>query len=202
MRMSVSQRRSALAEAALRVLSTQGLQATTTRAIVAEAGMSLASLHYAYPSRDALLREAVAIVVADERTALESALAVAEDAGTGPAALERLVVAALEGYLATIDAHPGREHGMLEVTLASARSDELAGVAREQYAQYRALVATMLEVAATRTGMRWLRDVDELASTIVAIGDGLTIARIVEGSAPAGIEVIAAAIAAQAEEAS
>lgn len=201
MRVPVEQRRRALAHAALRVLSDHGLQAATTRAIVAEADMSLASLHYAYPSRDALLREVVALVVADERDAFEGALATADDVGTGMAALERLVRSSIDAYLGTIDEHPGREHGMLELTLAAARSDELRGLATDQYRSYRELVATMLEAAAAATGMRWTRGVDELAATIVAIGDGLTIARIVEGAEPLGLDTLTSAITMHATEA-
>ena len=56
-RLAVAERRAALVEAALRVMVRGGLAAGTTRAIVAEAGMSLASFHYAFSSRDELLRE-------------------------------------------------------------------------------------------------------------------------------------------------
>ena len=51
-RVSAPSRREALIEAALRVMERDGLTAGTTRAIVAEAGMSLASFHYAFSSRD------------------------------------------------------------------------------------------------------------------------------------------------------
>lgn len=54
-RLPVPQRRAALIEAALRVIARDGLAAATTRAIAAEAGMSLASLHYAFTSRDELI---------------------------------------------------------------------------------------------------------------------------------------------------
>ena len=53
-RLAVAERREALIEAALRVTEREGLAGGTTRAIVAEAGMSLASFHYAFSSREEL----------------------------------------------------------------------------------------------------------------------------------------------------
>jgi DNA-binding transcriptional regulator YbjK len=69
-RISATQRRAALVQAALRVVAARGVQAATTRAIVAEAGMSLASFHYAFESRDELMSELVTSVVAGEERAL------------------------------------------------------------------------------------------------------------------------------------
>src|SRR5450432_328934 len=65
-RIPATERRSALAQAALAVIARDGLAAATTRAIVAEAGMPLASFHYAVASRDELLRDVVELVVAEE----------------------------------------------------------------------------------------------------------------------------------------
>ena len=56
-RIPATERRAALARAALAVIARDGVHAATTRAIVAEAGMSLASFHYAVASRDELLRK-------------------------------------------------------------------------------------------------------------------------------------------------
>ena len=68
-RIPAAERRAALAAAARTVIARDGLAAATTRAIVAEAGMPLASFHYAVASRDELLRDVVELVVADEGTA-------------------------------------------------------------------------------------------------------------------------------------
>lgn len=57
-RIPVEERREALIDAAFRVIGEQGLSRASTRAIVAEAGMSLASFHYAFESRDQLLEAA------------------------------------------------------------------------------------------------------------------------------------------------
>ena len=72
-RVSCAERRAALVRAALRVIHRDGVNGATTRAIVAEAHMSLASFHYAFRSRDEMIRELIAFVVQDEqRVSLEA----------------------------------------------------------------------------------------------------------------------------------
>ncbi|MGO4958146.1 TetR family transcriptional regulator [Luteococcus sp. Sow4_B9] len=58
-RMSLADRRQKLLEAALAVIGRAGVAAATTRAIAAEAGMPLASFHYAFESHQALMVEAM-----------------------------------------------------------------------------------------------------------------------------------------------
>ena len=60
-RIPAAERRVALIEAGLRVVAREGLAAASTRAIVAEAGMSLASFHYAFESRDAFVDRSVGV---------------------------------------------------------------------------------------------------------------------------------------------
>src|ERR1700712_4572156 len=69
-RLAVAERRELLLEAALRVVAEHGVSGATTRAIVAEAGVSLASFHYAFTSRDELLVELVNSVIANEESVL------------------------------------------------------------------------------------------------------------------------------------
>ena len=73
-RIPADQRRALLVQAALRVIAKQGVSGAATRAIVAEAGMSLASFHYAFRSHDEMMRELVAYVVDAESMALSTQL--------------------------------------------------------------------------------------------------------------------------------
>ncbi|MFD5600622.1 TetR/AcrR family transcriptional regulator [Leucobacter sp. NPDC058333] len=197
MRVPVASRRRALIDAALVVISRDGLAAATTRAIVAEAGMSLASLHYAFPSRDALLEAVIDLVVEQEREAVMSALAAPSFEAPRPD-LGTVLRDGLGLYLATIDRHPGREHGMLEFTLHAARSGSPA--AALQYLKYEGVVAELLIAAAEASGMRWKAPVSELAILVIALSDGLTISRIVHGDVPAvASEVLVTALMTQAE---
>ena len=166
-RLSDVDRREALLEAALRVMARDGLAAGTTRAVVAEAGMSLASFHYAFASRDDLLAELVRRVVGRELVAATAGM----DAATGLAGCLR---GAADGYLAHLEADPGAEQLMLELTLHAVRDPALRPVAREQYRAYTAAAEQLLERAAWLTGAAWRGPLAEPARSLVTVVDGAT----------------------------
>jgi len=168
-RIAAADRRARLAEAALAVAARDGLGAASTRAIVAEAGMPLASFHYAVPSRDDLLRDVVALVVSQEG---EAAGALIGEAADVRAALRD----ALGGYLALVRRDPGREQAMFELTQHALRTPGLDDLPAEQYARYHAVAAGLLEVGGDRLGIRWTAPVADLARLVVAITDGATLA--------------------------
>ncbi|WP_456549676.1 TetR/AcrR family transcriptional regulator [Blastococcus sp. SYSU D00813] len=174
----MADRREALVEAALRVMGREGLAAGTTRAVVAEAGMSLASFHYAFASRDELLAELVRRVVGRELAAATAAL----DAAAGLAGCLR---GAAGGYLAHLEADPGAEQLMLELTLHAVRDPALRPVAREQYRAYAVAAATLLERAAAVTGTAWRAPVAEPARLLVTLVDGATTTWLVDRDTPA-----------------
>lgn len=114
-RMPVEVRRTALIEAALRVAASRGLHETTTRAIVAEAGMTLASFHYAFESRDELIDRLILDVLAgEEKTVLPDEL----EGRT----LTELLTDGLHGYIEHLRADPAREQAMLELTQYALRT--------------------------------------------------------------------------------
>jgi AcrR family transcriptional regulator len=166
-RLPVAERRAALVEGALRVMVRDGLASGTTRAIVAEAGMSLASFHYAFSSRDELLRELVHGVVGREFTAATAQMR----PGDGLAGC--LHQAAL-GYLEHLEQEPGLEQLMLELTLHALRDPALRPLAQEQYRAYTDAATRLLEQAALLTGEQWRRPVPELARLLITLVDGAT----------------------------
>lgn len=168
-RVSSVDRRAALVQAALRVIDRDGVHAATTRAIVAEAGMPLASFHYAVRSRDALIREVIASVVETERVAAVASLT--------PGADFRVTVrAGLQAYFDLVVASPSREQAMFELFHYSLRTEELADLPRAQYENYHSLAREVLEAGAELTGMRWTARVDDVARLIVVFTDGITLA--------------------------
>jgi TetR/AcrR family transcriptional regulator, regulator of biofilm formation and stress response len=166
-RLSATERREALIEAALRVMERDGLTAGTTRAVVAEAGMSLASFHYAFASREELLRELVQRVVGRE-------LASAMGAWSPEEGLAACLRAAADGYLAHLEQAAGQEQLMLELTMLAVRRPDLQQIAREQYRAYIRAGCQLLELAAELTGARWRRPVPELARLLITLVDGAT----------------------------
>jgi len=169
-RISATERRAALARSALAVIARDGVSAATTRAIVAEAGMPLASFHYAVSSRDELLRDVVELVVAEEgNAALTSLLGHA----TGVRDAIRL---ALTASLDLVRSDPGREQAMFELTQYALRTASLSDLPPDQYERYRGVAEALLTAGAHRLGIRWSVPSAELAQLLVAITDGITLA--------------------------
>lgn len=189
-RISAADRRTALVEAALRVVSREGLQQATTRAIVAEAGMSLASFHYAFESRDELIDELIVTVVARERQAVGAdGLRAAAEAG---ASLAELLEAGLLRYFEHLRADPEHEQAMLELTQYALRSPERHPLAAAQYGRYVELVVEALEVAAELSGASWRLPVEHVARVLVAFTDGLTLTWLVDRDDEAAARVASA----------
>jgi AcrR family transcriptional regulator len=166
-RLPVEERRAALVDAALRVMVRGGLAAGTTRAIVAEARMSLASFHYAFASRDDLLRELVRGVVGREFSAATAGM-------TADEGLAGCLRHAAAGYLEHLERDPGHEQLMLELTLHALRNPALGPLAREQYRAYTEAATRLLEQAAELTGEHWARPLPELARLLITLVDGAT----------------------------
>jgi len=186
-RLAAEARRAALVEAALRVMSRNGLAAGTTRAVVAEAGMSLASFHYAFGSRDELLRELVHRVVGHELSAATAELQPGAD-------LADCLRAAAQGCLDHLEREPGAEQLMLELTLHSLRDPALRPLARQQYRAYTAAATRLLEQTAALTGASWRRPAPELARLLVTLVDGATTTWLVDRDTAATRAVLEAAV--------
>lgn len=175
-RIPAVERRVALVSAALRVIARRGVHGATTRAIVAEAGMSLASFHYAFASREELMVELVNAAVDDEELTLAPAFA----ADQGALSIRDSIRAGLGNYLEGVAADPDREKAMFELTQYALRSPSMEPLARRQYERYFALAADALEFAAARSGQVWQHPLDEVARMLVMLTDGLTLAWLVD----------------------
>lgn len=170
--MAVGDRRRALVDAAVRVIAREGVAGATTRAVVAEAGMSLASLHYAFPSRDQLLEAVVAEVTDQERQAAEAGLL--PGAGTATGSLADVLRDGLDRYVDTLVADPEREQALLELALYAMRTSGHRAAVVAQYAVYDESARASLTAAADATGSRWTLPLDDVARALVTITDGLT----------------------------
>jgi AcrR family transcriptional regulator len=168
-RVPSDERRAALIRAALLVIDRDGVSAATTRAIVAEAGMSLASFHYAFRSRDEMMRELIAFLVANEKRVTLAAVAPGTDIRTA-------IRAGLQAYFDLLVEYPQREQALFELMNYSLRTPELDTVPAAQYASYFAAASELLEYGAVATGVTWSRPVREVARILIAINDGYTLA--------------------------
>lgn len=196
-RIPATERREALAHAALTVISRDGLAAATTRAIVSEAGMPLASFHYAVASRDELLRDVVELVVAEEGVAaLAPLLAQASS-------IQEAARLAFTGYLEFVRRDPGHEQAMFELTQYALRTPGLDDLPAEQYARYHALAIELMDAATARLRPDWRAPLPDVARLLVSFTDGLTLAWLADrddAAAERSIELAASAIASIAGE--
>lgn len=182
-RVSSTQRRRDLVRAALRVIDRDGVHAATTRAIVAEAGVPLATFHYVFRSRDELIGELIAFVVENERVAATESLMQASD-------IRSLIRAGLGAYLDLLANDPGREQALFELFHYALRSDELRELPRAQYTAYHRAARDLLEFGAARAGVTWSIPTDELARLLVTITDGLTLAWLADRDGDAACRLI------------
>ncbi|MGO4536686.1 TetR/AcrR family transcriptional regulator [Leifsonia sp. 2MCAF36] len=199
-RIPVADRRTALVQAALRVIARDGVAAATTRRVVAEAGMPLASFHYVFASRDELMAELIEAAVESEQRDLAPVLS-GDSGGLG---MRDALRAGLQHYFDGLRADPDREKAMLELTQWALREPGFEPLARRQYARYHEVAADAAAAAARLTGCEWTRPLDDVARILVAFTDGLTVAWLVtrdDAAAEATMDLAAEALAALASRA-
>jgi AcrR family transcriptional regulator len=85
-------RRSALVQAAYRRLATEGFEGLRTRDVAADVGINVATLHYYFPTKEALIRAVVGQAVATFGRTMPSTGTAAEQLATHLAALHDLLL--------------------------------------------------------------------------------------------------------------
>jgi AcrR family transcriptional regulator len=127
--MPYAQRRQQLVDAAITVMTREGVQKATTRAIVAEADTSLSVFHYCFESKQQLLDAVIKSLVG---TSVDLA-----EASFRPGASRReMIRAGLDAYWTHVTAHPQEHLLTYELTQYCLRTTGYEEVAREQYDHY------------------------------------------------------------------
>lgn len=162
---AMSERRTELLAAAIRVLERAGLAETTTRKIAAEAGINQATLLYYFGSKDDLL---FAVLQEMMRATQEIALQSVPEAAN----LRDAIAGAIRAFWGHVEATPELQIMQYELTLYALRNPEAAWLAKEQYAGYSGVVETLLrEICAA--GQTSAIPFDALARFIVGGLDGI-----------------------------
>lgn len=182
-RIPSSDRRALLVQAAIRVIAKRGVGGATTRAIVAEAEMSLASFHYAFRSHAEMMREVVAFVVDAEVASVFGSLRLGSD-------IRAAVRAGLQAYLDYVIADPGHEQVMQELMQYALRTPGLEGLAAEQYEAYHLGVTGVLVEGAAVSTVEWTLPVRDVARLVVTITDGVTLAWLADRDTAAAERVL------------
>ncbi len=170
-RRSVGERREQLVDAAIEVLAAEGLTGTTTRAITDQAGLALGAFHYAFESKDALLRAVLDRRAEEMETALTTAT---RDISSVQEVVDRLA----EVAWTIVQGRRDLEIAIYELTLHALRNPELAEVAAGKYDRYVEVVRDAI------SGVVELPDdnaAEEIARFLVATFDGLILQDLVHG---------------------
>ncbi len=167
-RIPATQRRRVLADAAMRVLARDGIAATTTRAIVAEAGMPLSAFHYCYRSKNELLAELTDALVARETAAALATLRPGAD-------VHEALRTGLRGYWQLVEAAPDEHRVTYELTQYAYRTTGLEDLPRRQYRSYFDGASTVLRALAEAAGVSWSIPLPVLARMLATVLDGLTL---------------------------
>jgi AcrR family transcriptional regulator len=173
--------------AALRVLARDGVPAASTRAIAAEAGVNVATLHYQVGSKDGLLAEVFKAMSAPfaqtARAAIPTGGGVGEAIDRGMRAVWRL---ALET--------PGLQLAQYELTTAALRGGQ-PDRAQTQYSAYQRVLVEVVEETLQKSGETIAVPAEDLAAFLVAGMDGLILAGLVQPQTNAALDLfITAAI--------
>jgi AcrR family transcriptional regulator len=155
----------------------------TTRAIAGEAGMSLASLHYAFGSRDALMAAVIAHVVDRQTGAALRSIDPSAD-------LVTVIREGFRAYFAVVIADPEHEQAMFELTQYALRAPGQATTVQQVYASFYAAAEQVLVAVAAATGHEWSRPLPEMARIVITLTDGLGLGWLVNRDTEASERVI------------
>ena len=167
-RTSAADRRDQLVEAAIRVMSQEGLERATTRRIAEEAGTTQGVFHYAFRDKNELLTGVIGAVTLE----VEKVLRRAVDPSRGLAAAIR---DALQGFWAYVTRDDGLQLMQYELTIFSRRTPGFEWLAEWQYSRYTAVALEVFTEAAAFEPHTPKIDLRELSEVIVAAIDGLVI---------------------------
>ncbi|MDK8583789.1 TetR/AcrR family transcriptional regulator [Corynebacterium pseudodiphtheriticum] len=174
-RIPAEQRRRELTAVAHTVMARDGAFGLTTRAVAKEAGVPHGSVHYAFHSKDELIRAVVRDDI-DRSTAAFRRFAAPEQANTldhaaSPAeqavSPEGILHAAFASYADNLIGDPWEEAAQQELALMCARDEQLRVIMQESNASYRELIGSILDYLAAATGKTWAQPADMLAENIL-----------------------------------
>lgn len=177
MRVVVAERRRQLIEAAIRLMWRHGVEHTTLRDIAKEANAPLASVHYSFENKDALIQAAV------EHWLIELVGTMVEDVpieGGLRAALTRIS----DDFWASLEANPPNILAQLEVALWAIRSsgDHELGVAI--YPRYAEVVGQVFARALGSANETSAIEPDVLARALIAIIDSCSLQFLADPHSP------------------
>lgn len=183
--------RDRLLEAAVKSLQENGYARTTTRRIVELAGLHLPAVNYYFGSKERLVQEAIMEAI---RRWGQTTIGDAQVTEGPPAAQLRH---SLERFLSTLEDDRRYVVAAVEAFAQAERSHELRDRLTGAYKEFRKVVIANIERAAGGDSGRAPReDVRALASTLIALFDGLAIQWLIDPRETPTAEQVLASLAA------
>ncbi|MFG2957466.1 TetR/AcrR family transcriptional regulator [Streptomyces sp. NPDC048291] len=182
-RMPSAQRREQLTEAAIRTMARDGVAKATTRAIAAEAGVSLSVFHYCFDSKQALIESVIT-------TLTDHSVTVVREALRPRATLEETVRAGFAAYWAHVRDRPDEHMLTYELTQYALREPGFEHLARRQYELYGTAYTELIEHLRGSSDLRLRVPVSVLARYLAAVTDGLTLNYLVLGDESAWNDIL------------
>jgi AcrR family transcriptional regulator len=150
-------RRQALVLAAFNQIAALGFEGLRTREVAAEVGLNIATLHYYFPTKEALIRGVVDEAMRRFRSTLEPHGSPADQLRTHLRAVRQL-----------LRTDPKLRAVMGELALRSARDQAMAGILRGTNDAWYKTLRGLLRRAAKHGHLRPDLDTDDVAALIVA----------------------------------
>ena len=175
-RMSAGDRRELLVEAAIRVMTRDGVAKATTRAIAAEADMPLGVFHYAFRSKQELMTMVTETIARQSKAEIDAAVL-----GDEPPELLDLVFAGLCAYFDHVVHHPHEHLVTYELTTNALRDPELLEVGKRQYDYYLEQNAALLEAVAELMGFEYTEPLPIINRYVFSVMDGLALNWLAKG---------------------
>ena len=157
-------RREALVRAAFNQIAEHGFEGLRTREVAAEVGMNIATLHYYFPTKEALIRGVVAHAMQRFRSTLAPHGSPADQLRNHLRAVRKL-----------LREEPQVGAVMGELALRSARDPSLAQIMRETYDAWHRTLRGLLKRAARDEQLAPELDSDDVAALIMATLTSMTL---------------------------
>ena len=194
-RLPSAERRVQLVDAAIRVMTRDGIGKATTRAIVAEAGVSLSVFHYCFDSKQALLEAVVETIMEHSVSPMTSIGDVASKR-----TLPEAVRASLQSYWDHVVANPAEHLLTYELTQYALHTPGFEQVAKRQYREYLKASQRLVDEMQREYAVETIGQSAVLARYLAVVIDGLTLSYLVLGdrkTADGVLESVAAHVVAQ-----
>lgn len=184
-RMSAEDRRERLVDAAIAVMTREGVARATTRAIAAEAEMPLGVFHYAFRSKTELMEMVTQRIARKSKSGIDDAVL----AG-GAADLQEVTRAGLMAYFEHVVEHPNAHLVPYELTTNALRDPELEGLAAQQYDYYLRENEELLLAAAAVFEVEFVAPLSVVSRWVFSTMDGLALNYLARGHADEARQVV------------